>query len=347
LQNSRGIALFGAPGNRIDENTADGNERAGIFLFNSPMNVLSGNKARDTNIGSGISVTSTSDDSVVEHNTTTGNAVHGIELADVTRVLASSNVSNENGMDGIQVSDAGNTLTGNTANGNGNLGIDAVLGVVDGGGNLATGNGNPAQCTYVVCVPSTQVPAPPGANPAAPLPPSPPSAPASRSVSRCSVRGSLETLTDPDGRRVSVKPKPTTINELRHIRAPRVGHETPRLHGVETTTYKLKARLVAMKKDHGGIRLLVSDASRPSRTLAAVFPSLTCAGDSPRKRQIRRARTQLVGACGKASSRLRRLRGRATVTGVGFFRRDNASGLSTAIELDPVLSFRSGRCRRG
>ena len=35
------------------------------------------------------------------------------------------------------------TLTNNTANRNGNLGIEAVPGVNDGGGNHAAGNGNP------------------------------------------------------------------------------------------------------------------------------------------------------------------------------------------------------------
>ena len=32
------------------------------------------------------------------------------------------------------------------ANDNGDLGIEAVSGVTDGGGNRARGNGNPAQC---------------------------------------------------------------------------------------------------------------------------------------------------------------------------------------------------------
>jgi hypothetical protein len=37
------------------------------------------------------------------------------------------------------------------ANGNDDLGIEAVAGVTDGGGNQASGNGNPAQCTGVAC----------------------------------------------------------------------------------------------------------------------------------------------------------------------------------------------------
>ena len=45
----------------------------------------------------------------------------------------------------------GTTIAGNTANENGDFGIDAVAGVTDGGGNLASGNGNPPQCRNVLC----------------------------------------------------------------------------------------------------------------------------------------------------------------------------------------------------
>ena len=45
----------------------------------------------------------------------------------------------------------GTTLVRNTANRNHDLGIEAVAGVIDGGGNKAQGNGNPAQCTNVAC----------------------------------------------------------------------------------------------------------------------------------------------------------------------------------------------------
>jgi hypothetical protein len=34
---------------------------------------------------------------------------------------------------------------------NRDLGIEAVAGVIDGGGNRASANGNPAQCTNVRC----------------------------------------------------------------------------------------------------------------------------------------------------------------------------------------------------
>jgi hypothetical protein len=43
------------------------------------------------------------------------------------------------------------TVTENRANFNGDLGIEAVPGVIDGGGNTATGNGNPAECNNILC----------------------------------------------------------------------------------------------------------------------------------------------------------------------------------------------------
>jgi hypothetical protein len=55
--------------------------------------------------------------------------------------------------DGIRVEAPQTTLTRNVARHNGDLGIQAAAGVTDGGENRAAFNGNPAQCTGVVCVP--------------------------------------------------------------------------------------------------------------------------------------------------------------------------------------------------
>ena len=53
--------------------------------------------------------------------------------------------------DGIDVDAPGTVVRSNTANDNGDLGIEAVDGVIDGGGNRASGNANPLQCFNVVC----------------------------------------------------------------------------------------------------------------------------------------------------------------------------------------------------
>jgi hypothetical protein len=42
-------------------------------------------------------------------------------------------------------------VTRNIASHNHDLGISAVPGVIDGGGNRAAGNGNPALCTSIAC----------------------------------------------------------------------------------------------------------------------------------------------------------------------------------------------------
>jgi parallel beta-helix repeat protein len=53
--------------------------------------------------------------------------------------------------DGIDVDAPGTRLRDNSATDNGDLGIEAVPGVIDQGGNTASGNANPLQCTNVFC----------------------------------------------------------------------------------------------------------------------------------------------------------------------------------------------------
>jgi parallel beta-helix repeat protein len=71
--------------------------------------------------------------------------------ADATDTLIQRNTANGSGHDGISVDAKATTLIHNTANRNHGLGIEAVFGVTDGGGNHAFGNGNPAQCVNVAC----------------------------------------------------------------------------------------------------------------------------------------------------------------------------------------------------
>jgi hypothetical protein len=53
--------------------------------------------------------------------------------------------------DGLDTNDSTTKLTRNEAWRNGDLGIEAVRGVVDGGGNRASGNGDQRQCVNVKC----------------------------------------------------------------------------------------------------------------------------------------------------------------------------------------------------
>lgn len=55
--------------------------------------------------------------------------------------------------DGIKVDAPETLIRSNTANDNDALGINAIEGVIDGGDNHASGNGDPRQCVEVVCTP--------------------------------------------------------------------------------------------------------------------------------------------------------------------------------------------------
>ena len=61
------------------------------------------------------------------------------------------NTARRSGDDGFDVASRSATLTSNRAIRNGDLGIEAVPGVNDGGGNIARHNGDPRQCTNIVC----------------------------------------------------------------------------------------------------------------------------------------------------------------------------------------------------
>jgi parallel beta-helix repeat protein len=65
--------------------------------------------------------------------------------------IVRGNHAHGNDGDGIEVQGTETRITDNTADDNGDFGIDAVAGVVDGGGNTASGNGNPLQCRNVFC----------------------------------------------------------------------------------------------------------------------------------------------------------------------------------------------------
>jgi parallel beta-helix repeat protein len=128
----------------------------GILLDGADDSLVQRNVVTDGN-GPAIFVTSleseaTSDRNVISHNVASSRFSDGILVnADATATLLERNTANGNGHDGIEVSAAGTTLTRNTANFNHELGIEAVPGVIDGGGNRARGNGNPLQCTNVTC----------------------------------------------------------------------------------------------------------------------------------------------------------------------------------------------------
>lgn len=171
--------------NRVEENALT-NPGDGMLLAEAHHTVVSGNLVTDAGLGfpdnggfgiildgaddslvqrnvvtggtgPAIFVTSlesqgTSDRNVISHNVANSKFSDGILVnGDATETLLERNTTSESGHDGIEVSAAGTTLTRNTADFNHDLGIEAVLEVIDGGGNRARGNGNPLQCTNVAC----------------------------------------------------------------------------------------------------------------------------------------------------------------------------------------------------
>lgn len=88
---------------------------------------------------------------VVRHNILRGNGDGIVVLDTAENTLIEDNLALASEDDGIDVDSPLTTLTGNHILHNGDLGIEAVFGVTDGGDNKAHGNGNSAQCTNVSC----------------------------------------------------------------------------------------------------------------------------------------------------------------------------------------------------
>jgi nitrous oxidase accessory protein NosD len=89
---------------------------------------------------------------VVRRNLVKGSRGQGFLVTeDKDHTLLRNNVAVRAGDDGFAIRSKTTTLIDNRAVRNAELGINAVLGVIDGGGNKAHGNGNPAQCTNIAC----------------------------------------------------------------------------------------------------------------------------------------------------------------------------------------------------
>jgi hypothetical protein len=136
-----GISIEGGMHNLVAENLVTRTSRQGIRLNSFE------------NFGGPPAIGTVIRGNVVHAAGTDGIAVGTEPEADgtITGTLLERNVTSGSGDDGIDVRRAETTLTRNLALRNGDLGIEAVAGVTDGGGNHAAGNGNPAQCTNVAC----------------------------------------------------------------------------------------------------------------------------------------------------------------------------------------------------
>jgi nitrous oxidase accessory protein NosD len=133
-----GFGIFVAAGrdNVVARNLVVRSSRAGIRLSLIPEELEGGPGAVNT---------------AVRHNVLRGNGDGIFVLDTAENTLIEDNLALASGDDGIDVDSPLTTLTGNHALHNGDLGIEAVFGVTDGGGNKAHGNSNPAQCTNLAC----------------------------------------------------------------------------------------------------------------------------------------------------------------------------------------------------
>ena len=161
----------------------------------------------------------------------------------------------------------------------------------------------------------------------------------------------MKTLSDPRARMVSYRPRRKTVRGLRALKRPR--YHTTRKKGVETHTYRIRARLVEFKQEGDlDIHLVVAERGDARKTMIVELPDPACLGSTVAKAKgaIAKANADIRASCGnppRAGFRL--LAGRATITGVGFF--DSVHGqpgvAPNGIELHPVLGFKAESCTPG
>jgi hypothetical protein len=158
----------------------------------------------------------------------------------------------------------------------------------------------------------------------------------------------VKTLSDSMAGQVNFVPHATSVRALRRLRPPTSLPNTARVRPVETTTYRVHARLVESKfEEDSDFHLVIADP-RTGGTMIVEFPAFYCTLTTKRVLRLRMqaARLAFIRACGlPPSSDFKRLRGTATITGVGFFDYQHGqTGVApNAIELHPVLGFK-GAC---
>jgi hypothetical protein len=89
---------------------------------------------------------------VVRGNLVRGSGRDGFRVSEkARRTVLDANTAIAAGDDGFDIADRAATLTRNRAGRSSDLGIEAVRGVIDGGGNVARRSGDPRRCTHIAC----------------------------------------------------------------------------------------------------------------------------------------------------------------------------------------------------
>jgi len=171
------------------------------------------------------------------------------------------------------------------------------------------------------------------------------------SASYCGGRTEVLTLSDHDQSKVHLTPVATRIEHLRGLHRPQLIEFSGRHGPVETTTFSVRARLLAMKRrPRNGIAVVVASPSARGQTMIIGFEH-PCGGWQTHQgtNLMKHAKTALVRACGSPPKQRKRaaLAGEAEITGVGFFGpRGRADAAPNGIELHPVLHIRVLSCHR-
>jgi len=142
----------------VSRNSIAGNGTDGVYvqylaIVTISGNQIAGNGLHGIHLDGGIGPYGPS--ATMHDNRVTRNSVDGIRVVNAYRTVIERNRTERNGDDGVDIDitfDFISSLVGrNVASFNGDLGIEADAGTIDGGGNRARGNGNPAQCVGVSC----------------------------------------------------------------------------------------------------------------------------------------------------------------------------------------------------
>lgn len=174
---SPGMALFESHHNRIAHNRMVGNADVGLEVVGSDHNHILHNRLRRHPLdgividgrfneiarnrvirnNGGILISKVGNFGPIVGNVVRRNFVRGARRGGLgvdpvaRRTLLRRNLVVGSARDGIFVLNRRTKLTGNRAFRNGDLGIQAVRGVIDGGGNVARNNGDPRQCVNIIC----------------------------------------------------------------------------------------------------------------------------------------------------------------------------------------------------
>src|SRR4051794_39633119 len=113
------------------------------------------------------------------------------------------------------------------------------------------------------------------------------------SASACGVeRWPVKTLTDGRAGQIDLTAHTTTVDSLRR-RPVRRGPGGSRGAGVESSVYRVHARLIGFKhEDDGDIHLVVSSLQSRARTMIVEFPEAACTKGAPQKLRRRMSRSK-------------------------------------------------------